>query len=363
MESNPSDVKSNEASSAKSPEQSGAQSESPEKDVKIQPQSLEDALEKVYDQHEPEQTTEESEEESGSSTEGEETTDKGAAEKETQPSEEEAKEGKTDDSKHEEAIPYERFKEVNDKYQELSAERESVKQEVQNYREINSFCQRHSITAEKFETLLKFAALSESDPTNALQVIKPMLDGIRESTGDVLPSDLAKKVEDGKMELEDAKEMARLRGSKTSMVARSQRERELAQQNAAQENQRQAFAAVSAWQEAKTKVNPDYKPKANATAADGLYEEVQEKFTAKMNAVGPEGQFLNPVRNITELTSLLDKCYTEVVSRRDGLRAKPATKKRLPSNGASTNSGKPKNFEEAKSLDEVAKMVFSKHGI
>lgn len=76
------------------------------------------------------------------------------------------------------------------------------------------FMNEHKLTGENLQEVLDIAALLRSDPNEARKRITTILDQLDETTGEKLPADLRKKVDDGDITVEDARELSRARADK-----------------------------------------------------------------------------------------------------------------------------------------------------
>lgn len=76
------------------------------------------------------------------------------------------------------------------------------------------FMNEHKLTGENLQEVLDIAALLRSDPNEARKRITTILDQLDETTGEKLPADLKKKVDDGDITVEDARELSRARADK-----------------------------------------------------------------------------------------------------------------------------------------------------
>lgn len=262
-----------------------------------------------------------------------------SGDKEKEDLESEEKKGEEGQEKKE-AVPYERFHEVVEqrtKAEEMVKEYEPM---VKNYRNITSFCEQSNITAEQFEKALRVQALLNTDPDQALKELEPIVNSLKGYVGDKLPEDLQKKVDEGKMEVDDARELARLRAKEKFSATRAEhtqkanaiRQREYVEQQMATESEK--------WESAKRASDPDYRPKKDESAPDGKWELVRDKYLAAINmktVKNGEVVYVNPVSTPQQMLALLESVYKQVDGTFQNLRGrKPATRKALSSNGSSS---------------------------
>src|SRR6266704_2912552 len=94
-------------------------------------------------------------------------------------------------------IPYERFEEVNTKYQQANEELERVKPLAEHHQKIVEYCTANNITQEQFSNLLEIQRLLNTEPEKALAKILPIVEAVQGFVGDRLPPDLQTKVDTG----------------------------------------------------------------------------------------------------------------------------------------------------------------------
>src|SRR5262249_14895356 len=128
------------------------------------------------------------------------------------------------------------------------------------------------------------------------------------------------------------------------------------QQDQQHEFDRQISQASNTWLAAKMKLDPDFKK------GTMKYDEVEDRYQNLINQKDTQGRFINPVRNVQDLMTLMDKAYNDVNGRykiRNG--SKPLTRKLLPGNGAS-GAGTKTRFEDAKTMGEAVRIGMKERG-
>lgn len=284
------------------------------------------------------------EENADATKEGEEKTNEGNAET----SEGENKDGEGDKG----PVPYERFEEVNQRLKSYEQQTASLKPKADNYDTINGFLQQFNITPDRFQRMLKVEALISTDPEAALKELMPIVDQLQGFVGGKLPEDLQKAVDNEEITPALAKRLAQYEAKlKFGSVNSEQMQRRMMEQQQQQAQQRVA-QAVQVWENTKRSSDPDYKPKAKETDADGKWEQVKERFMFLLHDTDGQGNVKNPIRNEQEMTALMERAYTDV-SKRFISRTKPQpTKKVLSSNGSASSASKPKDPSQYASMSE-----------
>lgn len=253
-------------------------------------------------------------------------------------------------------VPYDRFKAVIEERNNFKNEVETYKTKATNFDSILSYCEKNNISSPEFQEMLRVQGLISSGKVEeGLKALLPVVESLQSLTGDRLPPDLQSKVDENKMELDDARELAKLRNRGKYDTALSQREKESQQRREQNEFQTRLNRASTEWESAKRVSDPDYKPKAKPELPDGMWELTKDKFLAGLNATDANGNYINPIGNEAQMVALLEKSYKAVKAVYTVIR-KPVTSKRLSSNGSSSSS-KNKTIESAGSMREAMEIA------
>jgi len=261
---------------------------------------------------------------------------------------------KEDDKAHEEAVPYERFKEVNEKVKAY----ETIAQEHQ---QLVQYCEQAGISPEQFQRGLELLRLENSDPKAALEHLEARVQELRIASGEGLPSYLQEELNSARAERDEGaispqrftlienrlKETARLRAENKSRQSRSQVE---AQQREQQANQ-QLMSALSSWSQAKQRLDPSFKPKAKPTDPDGKFEDFLSKNTYLW--------VTQPPKSLQEALALADKAYEQTMGMFKRLTPPQKSHKVMTSTGVSSRIN---GDDGPKTSDDVMKAIGRKHG-
>lgn len=384
------DVKSNDASSTSSASDRSVDqktetlgsgpSQSPSSGKSETPESLEDFLAKKFET-ESDHAESEDEEDKDSPELGEEALDstvesneEDKEKKESKEDEEPSKDKKEDEEDKPEtkiedlpigkAVPYDRFKEVLTERNETKGKLSEYEQDVKVYRGVVQFCNENGITDQQYTAAMEIqAAINRGDVKTALAKLQPVVDSLKLATGDKLPEDIQKWVDDGG-DLVVAKKWAADRGSKTISE-------NLQRENSRRQNQSQAdrmktecSSASEQWLKDRVKTDPDFKPKSKATDPDGKFELVNMAFVAKISERDASGKYVNPIQGATSMISLLEQSYKSI----DGIfksTRRPATSKRLPTSGSSKSSTRmplEQAIASSKSLEDAVGIMMESRG-
>lgn len=252
------------------------------------------------------------------------------------------------------------------RWKEVTAEREQLKQEVEQYRpiveahnQVATFMQENQLTPDDYQEALMMAALCKNNPEEARKRLEPIWKGLNVASGDMLPSDLQAKVDglddrvtkgeideaDAKLIREQTREIARMRAQEKLGTIRTQNQT----RNSEKQKVEAVNNSVTSWDTAQRKTDPEFKPKTDKDAPDGRWEMVQAKLGALWG--------MSPPKNQSEAVALCEKAKSQVLAYEARFKpVLPKTRKPIAQNG-STNG----HVSEAKTLEEVVMQTAAKH--
>lgn len=239
-------------------------------------------------------------------------------------------EEKVDEKKHEEAVPYDRFKE---KIEEV----ERLKPAVQEYEKLQKYCVDNNISADDFQAGMDFMALVNSGKhKEALEKLRPIVQSLEATVEGkfTYPAELKQLVDEGQMPKAQADEIMRLRREVELSKSQGQRTQQTAEQQkkvAAEKFQSDAEGELHRWAESKQKNDPSFKPKPKADAPDGKFEDFQDKFSRYWME--------QPPKTIADIIGLAEKAKTAVDGTAKRYAPVPPVKKVLTTTGSSANNG------------------------
>ncbi len=237
------------------------------------------------------------------------------------------------EKKTEEAIPYERFSEVNNKKAELERELESAKPLVEQSRALNDFMAQNQISPQEFQSALKYLQALRSDPKAAYAMLKPTYEQLASLAGERLPQDLQAEVVAGTLAQERALEIAQARAQQTYQQWQQQQR----QTGQFQSVQQAVTGTIQSWATTKQSVDPDFKP------GTPLWEQVDLRLKSMPAFQSPQEAMSGSEKAYTEAKAFLGKLVPRTVAA-----VKPALKSR---NGSSNNS------MVMKTAEDVAKAI------
>jgi hypothetical protein len=310
----------------------------------------------------------EGEDKSKDDVEGEEGEEREEGEKDSSDSKGAEKDDKGDEEPSEELVegkpvPYTRFQEVIAERTELKQKYEQAQPIVENYTRITDFCREHTITPDQFEKAMRVQALLNTNPSEALKELVPIVEALQGFVGNKLPDDIQKAVDEGKIDPSLARDYAQARAQAKYRESMAKQNAEVAQRTAQERAVAETTKAAADWERAKRTSDPDYVP-VEKGKPDGLWEDVRDKFAALLNQRDTNGNFVNPVHSPQQMVELQERAYKMVKEKWTNRLSpkKPPTKKTLSSNGG-TSHREERTIETAKSMKDAIAIRLKQRGI
>lgn len=159
-----------------------------------------------------------------------------------------------------------RIGQFREKIRTLESQLGETSPKVQTYDHLTGYMRSNGITRENFAEGLEIIRLIQQDPIEAYKRLQPIVEQLQAQVGEVLPQDLREAVDNGRINEDYARELARNR------KAAELRENQLRQRDENDEHARavQQFeqtrsittSAVDSWEQAWRQSDPDYSIKA-----------------------------------------------------------------------------------------------------
>lgn len=255
------------------------------------------------------------------------------------------------EEKKEEQPPFHehpRWKEMVEERNKHKADNEKLTAELGGYKpkalvvdNLNAYCEQHRISEKDLQEALEITALGRSNPGECLKRLQAIMDNLGVQSGSKLPADLQKKVDDGRLDLEDAQELAKSRLGRESAEATSRQ----SQASAAKMLENHMSEAIGRWEESTKKTDPSF---------EGRREMLVERIHFLWSQ--------NPPTSVQAAVALVDKANAEIKERFSKFTPKPQARKILTTNGSSINGGAALELNDL-NTDTLAlvKSIASKH--
>lgn len=213
-----------------------------------------------------------------------------------------------------------RFKELiaqKNEFKERIAELESRTSEAEQKASLYD-----AIGDDNMNLYADFLTAMDSDPRKALQIIKPTIDRLVQEAGLSLSPELKRRVEDGELTEEEAKERMELEAENAALKRRQKRDEETNTQQQQQQAQKAFFDSAISWEKTKKLKDPDY-AKIQRLFSDSVVASVQRE--------GPPA--------LADVPAFLEKIYADVKAQVGGTQATKKIAKRVVKGSPSPKKG------------------------
>lgn len=240
-------------------------------------------------------------------------------------------EGEQDDSK----LPFHN----HPRWKQVIAERDQYRQGAEQFDKIATFMESNGLSNDEVVSGFRVMALMKSDPARALEELERFAAPLREFVGQVLPADLQSKVDQGALDPDSARELARARNEAKHA---SERAREVTEQSRADRERQDRetartsmYNAVAEWEAGVKSSDPDYAVK-------------QSFVTERIRVLMAE----KPPTNALEAVELAKRAHKDVTERLKPLSPRRQEERNLPGPSANDTSlvrgtPQPKSLKEA----------------
>jgi len=236
-------------------------------------------------------------------------------------------------------VPYERFTEVNNRAKDYEQQLAQLRPLVEAHQSVINHCQQYGITPEKFSYWMGIAALDESDPIKAREALAPKIQSYQALTGEVIAPDLQKAVDEGSLSLDYARELTKARGATQLAQQNQARQAQTWQTQQQQRLVREYEQTMETWVANKTKLMPEFKPKADPNAKDGSFEFFLKMFETEVKNAG--------IRAPADIVKVADQVLASLNDFKQSGIPRPAAQKGIRSSTSTAAvKAKPQTLEE-----------------
>jgi hypothetical protein len=255
--------------------------------------------------------------------------------KETKPEAEAETDAKAESEAKDDKVPFHN----HPRWKELLQERDEYRGRAERFDAITTYMQNNALSSEDVADGFEVMGLMKKNPAEALKRLEEYTSNLRQVLGLVLPSDLQAKVDEGAVDEEVAKELARTRNAEALARAQLQERESLEQQRVQQEaHQRVAFEM--------------------ATAVDGLVNQIKGQdpdYPVKEAFIVDRVKVLRmerPPRTKEDAVALVQEAYADATERLKALSPRRQPVKTATSAASTSTAAKP----EPKSLREAIEL-------
>jgi hypothetical protein len=147
------------------------------------------------------------------------------------------------------------------RWKELLSERDSFKSRAEQYDKVEQYMVKNQLSPQEVAEGFQVMSLLKHNPVEAYKVLSGHLSRLAPIVGESLPEDISRRVDNGDVDIESAKELAKAR-AQANLLAQQQQlgvvERQNQEYNA---KQTQVRDAVMAWESNIKQRDPDYSAK------------------------------------------------------------------------------------------------------
>ena len=108
------------------------------------------------------------------------------------------------------------------RFQDVIREKNSYRDDAQRYRNVQQFIDQNGLSGQEVADGLTMMALAKTDPQKAWESLKPFVQSVLVAAGEVLPEDLAQRVQKKELTRDAALEVSRLRAANKARDFREQ---------------------------------------------------------------------------------------------------------------------------------------------
>lgn len=156
------------------------------------------------------------------------------------------------------------------RFQQLLRKSKTYEQDATRYRNVEGFLANNGLVAEEAADALIVAGLLKTNPVEAWKRLKPIVQNLLVAAGELVPDDLAPRVQAGELTRDAAIEVARSRAAVESV----QRQQTFEEQQRAEREKRSLETAiqseVSSWEQDRRAKDPNFEAKTKLLRAEVL---------------------------------------------------------------------------------------------
>lgn len=213
---------------------------------------------------------------------------------------------KTQDDENYSDVPFNK----HPRFQQVLGKLKTAEVDAGRYRNVQAFLDQNGLDGEEAADLLMIGGLMKTNPAEAWRRMAPTVKKILEAAGEVLPDDLAQRVQNGEMSRETALEISRSKANVRSIEGH----RSFEQQQAARRQQQERVSAiqgeVASWEADRQAKDPNFAAKVPALqrevaflqsqegkpdTAEGVRAQLEKAYRAVNDAIPPAAP-VQPVR-------------------------------------------------------------------
>jgi hypothetical protein len=147
------------------------------------------------------------------------------------------------------------------RFQQIVRERNSFREDAGRYRNVQTYLDDNGLSAEEAADGLMLMGMMKTDPIQAWKALKPRVQNLLVAAGEILPDDLAKRVEARELTRDGAFEINRAKAAQKAFEARQQFNQQREQRRGSNQLQRSIHDTVSTWETDRQLKDPNFTSK------------------------------------------------------------------------------------------------------
>lgn len=147
------------------------------------------------------------------------------------------------------------------RFQELLAQRREFKGDALEYRKIRTFLDESGVSGQEAGEALQVAALAKTNPVECFTRLKPWLKSLAIAAGEILPDDLAARVQKGDLALDTAFEISRANAKTASVAAQQAWAQKRGETQQSQQHRAGLQGAAADWEKGRKLRDPNFAKK------------------------------------------------------------------------------------------------------
>jgi hypothetical protein len=214
--------------------------------------------------------------------------DKTKATEEAAASSAEGENGQSTDDKPAKEQDNENFSDVpfnkHPRFQQLLGKVKTYEQDATRYRHVQSYLDNNGVSAEEAADALHVAALAKTNPAQAWESVRPWVEKLLIASGNVLPPELAQRVDAGELSRDAALEVSRSRAQVQSFEVQRTFEQQRQARQAAEAQASSIVSTAEAWEADRQTKDPNF-----AAKVEPLQREIAYLHATEGKPTTPEG--------------------------------------------------------------------------
>ncbi len=244
-------------------------------------------------------------------------------------SEERADNSSNDNGSSAENIPFHN----HPRWKEVMREKAQLAEKAKHYEEISDYMRANGLSNTEMAQGFEVMALMKNDPFRAKEILNQHMSKLSEFTGDILPTDIQDKLDNGFIDTEAAKELASYRARNQLSAKATEEYKAQAAEAANAERKQQMYQAVVDWESKISMRDSEYKNKQSLVT-----DRVKSIMQSSGNPQSPE-----------DAVKYVEQAYNDINQRLGSLAGRNTPSRMNNSYGSSSGNSapQPRSLQEA----------------